>query len=171
RARWLGHGSPPRLVLTGCVAYSVDHVRVPGAAAKIPAKRLCDFGAGGTRVLLQEVHRRHDHAGRAEPALQAMALPEALLNGMKPAVLREAFNRGDLRVVRLDGEHRARLDRLAVDEDRARAANPGFAADVRPREPAGIAEKVHQQRARLDLILTWLAVDIDRERKGHRTPP
>ena len=47
-------------------------------------------------ILVAEGGRRHDHAGRAEPALEALRLDELLLHGMQLAVLGQPLDRRDL---------------------------------------------------------------------------
>src|SRR5262249_39571035 len=94
-------------------------------------------------------------------------LPESLLHGMHLAVGRQPFDRGDGGTVRLDREHRARLDGLAVDQDGARAADAGLAADVRAGQIAVIAQVVDEQHARLDGVLARGVVDGDANRNGH----
>jgi len=54
--------------------------------------------------------------------LQSVFFPEAFLHRMELAVVDEPFDRDDLGAVRLHREHRARLDRVAVNQHRARAA-------------------------------------------------
>ena len=61
--------------------------------------------------------------------------------------------------VGLHGEHRARLDRPAVQQDGAGAAVGRVAADVRAGEPQHLADQVDEQQARLDVGLVLLAVD------------
>src|SRR4029077_17727526 len=87
----------------------VDDVLVAGAAAQIPGDALADLPLGWRRRVVEERHGRHDHARRAVAALQAVLLPESLLQRMQLAVARQPFDRGDLRAVGLDGEDRARL--------------------------------------------------------------
>src|SRR5947208_2174999 len=62
---------------------SVDDVRIPGAATQIAAQAMRDLLAVRRRVLAEQVHGGHDHPRRAEAALQAVAVPEALLNRMQ----------------------------------------------------------------------------------------
>src|SRR4051812_13745625 len=88
--------------------------------------------------------RRDDHPGRADAALGAAAIEEALLHRRELAALRDAF----------DGEHRgaidlahgdeAGVDELAIDEDRARAALAFAAALFRAGEAEVFAEHVEQ---------------------------
>src|ERR1700747_278938 len=67
-----------------------DDVVVAGAAADIALEFFAD-GPLLERVALAvpQVDRGHDHAGRAEAALQAMVLAERLLHRMQLAVGRE----------------------------------------------------------------------------------
>ena len=128
---------------------------------KLPADAFADLLLGRLRRVVQEVDRRHDHAGSAEAALQAVLLPEALLKRVQVAVLREPLDRDHLGAVGLDGEDRAGLGAAAVDEHGAGAALAGIAADVRAGEIQLLAQKMHQQRARLRLRLPGFTVDGD----------
>ena len=116
----------------------------------------------GVGVVLQQRVRRQQHAGRAVSALQAMLIPESLLERVQRAALREPFDRENLVAVGLHREHRARLHRLlAVHDDDAAAAARRVAADVRAGQPALFAQEVGEQRARLDVSLVADAIDLD----------
>src|SRR2546427_219216 len=134
-------------------------VVVAGAATEVALELVADLLFRRLRVALQQLVGGHDHARRAEAALEPVLLPEALLDRMQLAVLREALDRRDGGAVGLDREHRARLHRLAVHEDHARAALARVAADVGSGEPDDLPDVVHQQKARLDLVTRFLAVD------------
>ena len=69
---------------------------------------------------------------------------------MQMSVRGEAFDRAHVGAVGLDGEHGARLHGPAVGQHRARAADAGLAADVRPGEVAHVAQVVHEKHARID---------------------
>ena len=88
-----------------------------------------------------------------------MLVPERLLDRVQLTILGHSLDRLKALALRLDGEHRAALDGLAVDEDRARAALAGVAADVCAGEPQVVAQVVHEQQARLNLVLVPAAVD------------
>ena len=124
---------------------------VAGAAAEVARERLADLLLGRVRVALQQVGRGHDHARRAVAALQAVVLPERLLQRVQRAFLAHSLDRRDLGAVGLDGEQRAGLDRLAVEVDGARAAVGRVAADVRAGEPERLAQEVDQEQAGFDL--------------------
>ena len=66
----------------------------------------------GSVLCCQQRAAGHHHARRAEAALQAVLLPEALLERVQLAVLLQALDGRDLAAVGLHREHGARLDRL-----------------------------------------------------------
>src|SRR4029079_9312216 len=83
---------------------------------------------------------RHQDAGRAEPALEAMLDPECFLDLPERTVLvGEGLDRADLRPVYLRREHQAGANGHAVDLDRAGATDAVLASDMRPREAQPMA--------------------------------
>jgi len=86
---------------------------------------------------------RHDHAGGAKAALQAMLVPEGLLERVQGRALGETLDRRDPRSVGLDREHRARLHTVSVNFDGARAAVARIAADVGAGKPRLFPDVVH----------------------------
>jgi hypothetical protein len=88
-----------------------------------------------------------------------MLLKETVLQRMQLAILFEAFDRGDRTSVGLNGESRARLDRITVHHDRARAAVTRVATDVRARQAQRFAEEVDQQQTWFDVETMFDAVD------------
>src|SRR3990170_8349197 len=107
-----------------------NDVLVPGAPAEVALDGVPDLVIGRIGVALEQVDRGHDHARRAEPALEAVLLPECVLHRMELIAGGDAFDGPDAGAIRLDGEHRARLDRSAVHLDRARPALARVAPDV-----------------------------------------
>src|SRR5438552_12852930 len=110
-------------------------VVVTRAPAQVALELVADQLLGRLGVALEHLVDGHDHARRAETALEPVLLPEPLLDRVQLAVLRETLDGQDGRTVGLDREHRARLHRLAAEEDRARAALARVATDVCPGEP------------------------------------
>src|SRR5262245_39167162 len=151
--------SPPLALRDG--RDGLHGVVVARAAAEVALEAVADVLLGRPRVLVQEPDRRHDHPGRAEAALEPMVLLEGRLHRVHLAVGREALDGGDLRPVRLDREHAARLHGLAVDVDGAGAAGDGVAAHVRAGEVEVLAEEVDEQPTLLDLRLPADAVHGD----------
>ena len=94
-------------------------------------------------------------------------LPEGGLQGMEALGRGHALDRGDGRAVGLDGEHRAGLDGLAVEVDRAGAALRGVAADVGAREVQVLAEELDQEPSGLDIHLPGNSVDDERNMLVH----
>ena len=138
---------------------------IAGAAAEDGGDTLADLRLGGGRVRPEKVERRHEHARRAEPTLETVVLTERLLERVELTVLREALDRQDLRAVGLDREHDAGPRGLAIDQNRARAADSVLAADVRTREAEVLAQKIHEELAGFAASLVRDAVH--READGH----
>src|ERR1700716_2229757 len=129
----------------------LDDVVVTGAAAEVALEPQSDLVLRRVGVALEQLLRRHDHAGRAEPALGAMLVPERLLEGMQRRTLGEALDGRDLRPVSLDSKDGAGLHAVAVELDGARPAVAGVATHVRPGQSCLLAYVLHQERSRLDL--------------------
>jgi hypothetical protein len=144
---------------------------VAGAATKVAFDAVSDFFAGWLRICSQQLHTGHDHAGSAVTALEAMTFPEAFLHPVQLPVFGEAFDRGDLRAIGLDGEDGARLHRFAILQDGAGAADARLATDVRAGEFAVIAQEMYEQGARLDLVLLFHSIDFDSNQTFHTAPP
>src|SRR3954471_9338829 len=153
--------SPPLRVCRGL--HGLDDVVIAGAAAEVALEPVADLVVRRVRMLLQEARRRHDHPGRAVAALQRVVLLERALHRVQLAVRRETLDRRDLVAVRLDGEQRARLHRLAVEMDGASTAGRRVAADVRAGEVQLLAQRVDEELPGLDLELSANAVDGDRD--------
>src|SRR4029078_10858655 len=110
-----------RTQLARLVLDRLHDVHVARAAAEVAADPRPDLLLVGLRVLLQEPGRLHDHPRRAEAALEAVLVPERLLEGVERGAVGHALDRLDLGAVGLDREHRAGARALPVDVDGARA--------------------------------------------------
>ena len=83
----------------------------------------------------------------------------------------ESLDRRDRCAPRLDREHEARPDRLAVDQHGARPAHAVLAPEVRASEAEVLAEEVGQRLARLGGALAGAVYgEADRDRVGHVVP-
>jgi hypothetical protein len=123
-----------------------DDVLVARAAADIAFEQLADLGIGGLRLLAAQIHRTHHHAGRAEAALQAMALLEGRLHGVHGSVgSGHALYGLHLGALGLHGQHGAGLDGLAIDQHRAGSALAGIAAHMGARQAQLFTQRLHQQ--------------------------
>jgi hypothetical protein len=70
---------------------------------------------------------------------------EQALQARQLSIYRQRFNGSELGTVRLGGEHQAGTDGLAIDDDRASAADAHFTAHMRPRELQLMTEEIRQQ--------------------------
>jgi hypothetical protein len=89
------------------VLHSLDDILVTGAPAQVAGYPVANFLVGRTRVFLEQPVRAYNHAGSAEPTLQAMLLHEAFLQGVEHTTLGETLNGQHLGVLCLHGQHRA----------------------------------------------------------------
>ena len=96
------HGVPPRPTRVGRrrVRHRLgggadrdDDVLVPGAATEVALDRVADLVVGRIRVTVEQVDGGHDHARRAEAALQAVLLPEGRLHRMELVTRGEPLDR------------------------------------------------------------------------------
>src|ERR1700761_300377 len=140
-----------RLELGGRPQHRFHDVLVAGAAAEVAGYRPPHVFLGGIGVAVEQVLGRHHHARGAEPALQAVLLPEPLLDRVQLAGRGQALHGGDLTAVDLHRQHRAGLDRPAVDQHRAGAAVGRVAAAMGAGQPGTPADQVGQQQPGLDL--------------------
>lgn len=72
---------------------------------------------------------------------------------------RKPFDRCDFMPIGLDGERQTRSRRFAVEHDRACAADPVFASDMRASESKFVAQKIAEQQARFHFAGVFLSVD------------
>src|SRR5215211_684687 len=138
----------------------LDDPPVAGAAAEVAGQRVADLLLGGLGMVAEVGLDRHEEAGRAEAALEGVLLVESPLQRMG-AVLRQRLDSPDAPTVGLDGEHEAGAQGLAVELNRARAADAVLAAHLRAGEAGFVADEVREEGARLDVGLVDLAVDLD----------
>ncbi len=150
----------------GGVEHRLDDVVVAGATAQVALQPVADLLLGGVGVLGQQAGGGHDHPRGAVAALEAMVVPEGLLDRMELAVRGHALDRGDLRAVGLHGQDRARLHGLAVQVDRAGAAVGRVAAHVGAGQTKLVAQGVDQQHTGLDLQLVLDSIDVETHRNG-----
>src|SRR5262249_52324008 len=148
-----------RAQLGGRVLNGLDDLVVARAAAQVAGDAVPDLLVRRIGMPLQEVARAHQHAGRAEAALQAVLLPEALLQRVERAALCQTLDGLDGAAVGLDGEDGAALHGATVEADGAGAAARRVATDVRTGQPEVLADEVDEQRAGADLAAVLLAVD------------
>jgi hypothetical protein len=112
-------------------------------------------------VGLTECNRAHDHARRAETALQAMTLAESLLHGMEAAVgPTETLDGHDVTPFHLHEHHIAGLDGLAINQDRTGTALGGITAHMGTGQSQMLAQRLRQQGMGRLVKGNRLAVDL-----------
>src|ERR1041384_82586 len=138
--------------LSGGVLNGFDDVLIAGAAAQIPFKSMTNIVNARIGIAIEQLSRSHDHSRRTIAALQAVLLPETFLDRVEIAAGCHAFNRSHAGAVCLYGEHRARLNRLTVENHRAGAADLRFAANVGPGQSEHVSQVMDKQYTRLDIV-------------------
>src|SRR5207245_6440669 len=86
----------------------------------------------------------------AVAALQAVLLPERLLERVQLRRRPQCLDGGDLGAGNLNGEGEAGARSLAIDQDGTHPADPVFAAHMRPGQPEVVPDEVAEQAAQLD---------------------
>src|SRR5438128_766358 len=117
--------------LRGPVLDGFDDVHVAGTAAQVSRDAAADLVLRRARIGRKQRLGDHQHAWRAEAALEPMLLPEAFLERMELTSLFQTLDSFDLATVGLNRQQRARLEGNTVDDDGTGAAIVGVATDVR----------------------------------------
>src|SRR5947207_492061 len=147
-------------------------VLVAGAAAQVAGDGLADLRLRRVGALAQEASERHQEAGGAEAALQAVVLAKRLLQRVERLAVGQPLDGLDRVAVHLGREQQARSHSGAVDDDGARPAHAVLAAEVGAREVEVVAQEVRQGLAHLDGLLVGPSVDGDADRPlDHRRSP
>src|SRR5258707_5851355 len=129
--RWQLFSGLRDLHAAGRIEHRFDDVVVTGAAADVAFQLVPDGGLVElAAIAVHDIDRRHDHAGGAIAALQAVIVAERRLHRVQFVALRDTLDGGDAGPGRLAGQYRAGFDRAAIDMDNASAALAGVAADI-----------------------------------------
>src|SRR5262249_8437930 len=141
--------------------YRANDSRVRSTTTDVGAHVVYDLLAARPRLLLQQCRGAHDLPGLAIAALRHLLRDPRLLQRMA-GIRREPFDRGHAAPREILDRVEAGVVRLAVDVYRARAALPGAAAELRPRELEILAQDPQQRRVRQRGDGMALAVDGER---------
>src|SRR5258708_23600342 len=95
---------------------STHDILIACAAADIALETLANLGFGRVGIILEQLIRGHNHTRSAEATLQAVLLPEALLDWMQATLGGQSLNSHHFRAVRLYSQHRTCLDRFTIDQ-------------------------------------------------------
>ena len=127
----------------------------------------------GLDLLFKQILRRHQHARRAEPALQGVAIAERGLQISDLAAVGQSLDGLDRRAVGLHRQHQAGTNDLAVHAHGACTADPVLATDMRSGQLQLLAQKIRQIEPRQNLRGDALTVHLERDCHGirHARPP
>src|SRR5438270_7557828 len=144
-----------------------NDVGVGGTAAEIAAHIFADLGFRAGMTLIDAGNRRHDLAGRAVAALEAVMIDEGLLHGMQAAGGRsDAFDRGDLASLRGRRKRQAGEDALAIGMDGASPALAVIAPFLAACQSYLFPQRIEKGGARIDRQPMRLAVDRKLDRNA-----
>ena len=118
---------------------------------RFPPRKSAISCAGRTGVLGQHGFGGEDKARRAESALDRGLIDERLLDRVKALWSRQTFDGLDRPALGLVGQGAAGTDGRAIEEHRAGAADLGIARALGAGQPQSVAQKIEQNRPRLDL--------------------
>jgi len=144
---------------------------IAGASAQIAGERETDLVLSEIGFLLQERRGRHDKAGCTKTTLQRPMLDECLLHGMKFAICRDPFHRGDLGTVCFNGEDQTRVRSGAVKMDCTTAAITVAAALFGAHEAEPVTQHIKQGLAGIDNDAVLFAVHFDIDFTFHAVVP
>ena len=85
---------------------------------------------------------------------------ECVLHRMQLVAVCKTFDRPDALAPRLDSEHQARPYRLIVEDHGTCATDAVLATDMRPGQPAFVADNIGQRLSRLDPNRVVMPVDV-----------
>src|SRR5882762_1721626 len=146
----------------GGVLDSLADSHISATAADVPRHGGVDIAVG--RVGLGGEQRRcgHDLAGLAIAALRNLQLDPGLLDLLAGGGGTDSFDRSDALAGRGRDRRDARAHGLAVEVDRARAAQSEAATEFRAGHSEHIAQHPEQRRVVVDIDAAGFAVDCQR---------
>jgi len=109
-------------------------------------------------MFIQKCLARHYEARCAKTALLGVVIDKGGHDGVELAIVREPFDSHNFVSLGLYGEQVTRIDRFAVQNDRARAANPAIAHLFGPRKVQVIPQSIEQRDAWLQIQLVRLTI-------------
>ncbi len=138
----------------------VHDALVTRAATEVAAERAHNLTPGGSGVAFQPRRSRHDHPGRAEPALDGIGRREGLLQRVRTLGAAQPFDRQNALPGQPARGRPARPRRLPVDHDDAGPARAVVAALLRSGQPEALAEQLEQPPMGRDVEAARRAVHL-----------
>ena len=119
--------------------HRLDDLAIAGAAAEHAAERIERLRFARPGVACEEARARHQHAGRADPALRRPVREERALEPVEVAACGKAFDSRHRAALDLPQRNEAGADLPSVEQHGAGATIAGIAADLRAGEPEFVA--------------------------------
>ena len=142
--------------------HGLDDIVITGATAQITGDAPTDLILCRVVVVFEEFHATHDHARRAEAAMQPMVFLEPFLEWMERTTLgSQPLDGSDAVPVGLNGQHGAALDALAVQQNSTGATTAGIASDVGAGHVEDLADHVYEEKPGFYFQLMLCTVDGD----------
>src|SRR5690242_6393947 len=138
-----------------------DDVWIGGAAADIAAHIFADRIVVSGMAFANARDRRHDLAGRAVAALEAVMIDEGLLHRVECSIAPgEAFDGRDRPSLGGSGQRQAGENVPSVGKHGAGAALAVVAAFLRAGQPEMLAQRIEKRRPRVELERIALTIDL-----------
>src|SRR5882672_4841296 len=141
---------------------SLADSHISAAATDVPRHGGVDIAVGRVGLGGEQRRRGHDLAGLAIAALRDLQLDPGLLDLLAGGGGTDGLDGGDALAGRGRDRRDARAHRLAVEVDRARAAQTEAATEFRPAHSEHIAKYPEQRRVVVDIDAASFAVDCQR---------
>jgi hypothetical protein len=122
-----------------------DDILIACTPAQVAFQAMSYFLLGWVWIVLEKIHDRDDHAGRAESTLKTVFLPEGILHRMQIAIGGQAFNGGDTTSIGLHRQDCAGFDGDTIHQYIARTALTGVTTNVCACQPNYIAQEMREQ--------------------------
>src|SRR5712691_9070069 len=146
----------------GRVLDSLADPDIRTAAADVPRHRGVDVAIGRAGLGGEQRRRGHDLAGLAIAALRHLQIDPGLLNFSAGGGCTNGLDRRDALAGDCRDRRDARAHRLAIDMDRASAAQSEAATELRAGHSEHIAKHPEQRRVVVEIDAAGFAVDCQR---------
>jgi hypothetical protein len=136
-------------------------VLVAGATAEVARNSPTNVFLGRMRFFLEQGTSRHDHAGRAEPALKTVFFFESLLQRVQSVGGTNPLNCTQFPAIGLNSKQSARFYGSAIQQNCAGATIRRIAADMRSGQREVFPDKVNQQKPWFDRGRVFFAIHLN----------
>src|SRR5258708_672960 len=157
------------LVSAGTMRRMLDSLadsHVSTAATDVPGHGGVDVAIGRARLRGEQCRRGHDLAGLAITALRHLQVDPRLLDLLPCRRGAYRLDRGDALAGRRGDRRDARAHWLAVEVDRARAAQRRSTTELGAGEADHVPDRPQERRVGIDIDLVFLSIHVERGHQG-----